>query len=50
MSDVYESEMNPDDQPGDRLDEALTGADQPHPTGDQNPDLHDDDPDMQVTP
>ena len=27
VSDAYESEMNPDDEPGERLQEALRGAD-----------------------
>jgi|GEM_PF-6547146 hypothetical protein len=28
MSDVYQSEINPDDEPGERLQEALRGIDQ----------------------
>jgi hypothetical protein len=27
MSDVYETEMNPDDEPGERLQEGLRAAD-----------------------
>ena len=45
MSDVYQPEVNPDDEPGEQLQEGLTGADQP--SSEKNPDLHDDDPDMQ---
>lgn len=30
MSDVYQSEINPDDEPGERLKEALRGADARH--------------------
>jgi hypothetical protein len=41
MSDVYEPEINPDDEPGELLQEGLQGAD-----SNAEPDDEDADPDL----
>ena len=46
MSDVYQPEVNPDQEPGESLQEGLRGADADDEDVDENGNVDDDDPDL----